>query len=123
MGTAFILEDDANHNEAAKAQAALDEKLEKAAVEKAAQERADAAANAGRKFYFKCLGNPRAPLLVLDTYWEAKEMRGNPEYARVDAAGNPWPDEEADAPTQIPVGPAIVEQKRKTLSLNKGARK
>jgi hypothetical protein len=50
-------------------------------------------------------------------------MRSNPEYMRVDAAGNPWPDEEADAPTQIPVGPAIVEQKRKTLTLNKGARK
>jgi hypothetical protein len=123
MGNAFIIEDDANHNEAARAQQLMDDKLAKAAADKVAQERAAAAANAGKKFYFKCLGNPRAPLLVLDTYWEAKEMRSNPEYIRVDSEGNAWPDEETDAPTQIPVGPALVEQKRKTLTLNKGARK
>jgi hypothetical protein len=122
MGTAFILADDPDNTEAAKLERAMEEKLAKAAADKIAKERAEAEANFGKKFYFKCVSNPRAPLLVLDTYWEAKEMRSNPEYVRVDAAGNPWPDEESDAPTQIPMGPA-VEQKRKTLTLNKGARK
>jgi hypothetical protein len=41
------------------------------------------------KFYFRCNTNPTAPLLVLTTEWEAKEMRTNPDYDPVDEDGLP----------------------------------
>jgi len=41
------------------------------------------------KFYFSCNMNPSAPLLVLDSQWEADEMRTNPAYDPVDADGMP----------------------------------
>lgn len=40
-------------------------------------------------FYFRCRSNPAAPLLVLNTDWEAREMRTNTEYDPVDADGLP----------------------------------
>lgn len=41
------------------------------------------------KFYFLCNTNPTAPLLVLETDWEAREMRTNPDYDPVDQDGLP----------------------------------
>ena len=41
------------------------------------------------KYYFRCNTNPSAPLLVLDTEWEAKEMRTNVDYDAVDETGEP----------------------------------
>ena len=41
------------------------------------------------KHYYRCRSNPTAPLLVLDTEWEAKEMRGHREYDEVDEDGLP----------------------------------
>lgn len=46
------------------------------------------------KHYFRCRSNPSAPLLVLDSEWEAKEMRLNLEYDHVDEDGLPVVDEE-----------------------------
>jgi hypothetical protein len=119
MGTAFILDDDANHNTAARAEAAAANAASKAAADKVAKERAEAAAAAGQKFYFKAhRSGPSAPLLVLDSYWEAKEMKSNPEYYRVHADGTPFPDEEAGAETRILFTPPAAE-KRPTLRLKK----
>jgi hypothetical protein len=53
-------------------------------------------------FYFRCRTNPTAPLLVLHTEWESREMKTNPDYDRVDADGLPVVDEEelvAEEPT------------------------
>lgn len=119
MGTAFILEDDANHNDEAREERARDEAAAKAAAAKVAAERAAAQANAGKRFYFKALrAGPSTPLLVLDTYWEAMEMKSNPEYIRVHADGTPYPDEEAEAAPRIPITPPQPE-KRPTLRLRK----
>ena len=41
------------------------------------------------KYYFRARSNPSAPPLVLDTEWEAKEMRLNLEYDPVDEDGLP----------------------------------
>lgn len=41
------------------------------------------------KYYFRCKSNPDAPLLTLTTEWEAREMRTNEEYDRVDEDGLP----------------------------------
>ena len=41
------------------------------------------------KNYYRCRSNPTAPLLVLDSEWEAKEMRMNLEYDHVDEDGLP----------------------------------
>lgn len=49
------------------------------------------------KFYFRCRTNPTAPLLVLNTEWEAREMRTNPDYDRVDEDGLPVVDEDTAA--------------------------
>jgi hypothetical protein len=49
------------------------------------------------KYYYRCRSNPTAPPLVLHTEWEAKEMRRNFEYDRVDEDGLPIVDE--DDPT------------------------
>jgi len=40
-------------------------------------------------FYFRCRTNPGAPLLVLETEWEAKEMKKHPDYDQVDEDGLP----------------------------------
>ena len=45
------------------------------------------------KNYYRCRSNPSAPLLVLDSEWEAKEMRQNLEYDHVDEDGLPVVDE------------------------------
>ena len=42
---------------------------------------------AARKFYFRCVSNPTAPYLVLETAWEAAEMKNHPDYERVDECG------------------------------------
>ena len=41
------------------------------------------------QFYFRCRTNPAAPLLILTTDWEAREMRTHPDYDPVDADGLP----------------------------------
>ena len=45
------------------------------------------------KNYYRCRSNPSAPLLVLDSEWEAREMRQNLEYDHVDEDGLPVVDE------------------------------
>lgn len=54
-------------------------------------------------FAFRCKSNPDAPLLVLSTFWEAKEMRGHPDYERVDEFGDVVVDEEDRAAPSIPI--------------------
>ena len=59
------------------------------------------------KNYYRCRSNPSAPLLVLDSEWEAKEMRLNLEYDHVDEDGLPVVDEEeptSEEKTFIPFG-------------------
>ena len=59
------------------------------------------------KNYYRARSNPSAPLLVLDTEWEAKEMRLNLEYDHVDSDGLPVVDEEEPPPDEklfIPFG-------------------
>lgn len=41
------------------------------------------------KFYFRCRSNPRAPLVELDSRWEAEEMKSHPDYDQVDEDGIP----------------------------------
>lgn len=55
-----------------------------------------------KKFYYRCKSNPNGPLLVLESYWEAKEMKGHPDYERIDEMGELVPDEEANAENPIP---------------------
>jgi hypothetical protein len=76
------------------------------------------------KFYFKCTANPNAPVLVLDTYWEAEEMRTHPDYVRVDEHGDLVIDAERDnAPHRFPLvadaKPAAATPKRAKLGLPK----
>ena len=52
------------------------------------------------KNYYRCRSNPSAPLLVLDSEWEAKEMRQNLEYDHVDEDGLPVVDAEEAAPEE-----------------------
>jgi len=52
------------------------------------------------EFYFRCRTNPTAPLLVLNTDWEAREMRTNPDYDRVDQDGLPVVDADEDVPVE-----------------------
>ena len=68
-----------------------------------------------KKFYFQCTSNPQGPLLVLDNYWEAKDMKLHPDYVEVDEDGLPVINtDERDAPTQIVFSsPAKVAAKRK----------
>lgn len=63
------------------------------------------------KFYFRCKQNPSAPLLVLDSFWEAQEMKGHPDYERVDAFGEVVIDEADTAATQIPFHAAGAKRK------------
>lgn len=53
-------------------------------------------------FFFRCKTNRSAPLLVLDTIWEANEMKNHPDYERIDEMGEVIVDETENAPTQIP---------------------
>ena len=62
------------------------------------------------KFRFICRTNPSAPALVLDHYWEAREMFGHPDYFEVDVDGNRVLRREDAAPTQIPMR---VQSRRK----------
>jgi len=55
------------------------------------------------KFYFICRTNPSAPALVLDHFWEAREMFNHPDYYEVDENGLPVTRRESQAPNQIPV--------------------
>lgn len=54
-------------------------------------------------FAFRCKSNPQGPLLILSTFWEAKEMRGHPDYERVDESGDVVVDEEDRAAPSIPI--------------------
>lgn len=54
------------------------------------------------KFHFRCKTNPTAPLLVLDTFWEAEEMKNHPDYERIDELGEVVVFEEDSAPNRIP---------------------
>ena len=54
-------------------------------------------------FFFRCKSNPNGPLLELKTYWEAKEMKGHPDYERIDEFGDLVVDEEDKAPQTIPI--------------------
>lgn len=60
------------------------------------------------KFYFKCISpgvSPNAPLFVTEQFWEAEEMKRNPEYVRVDKDGREIVSEEANAESRIPFSP------------------
>lgn len=52
------------------------------------------------KNYYRCRSNPAAPLLVIDSEWEAKEMLLNREYDHVDEDGLPVVDEEELTPSE-----------------------
>jgi len=54
-------------------------------------------------YFFRCKSNPNAALLKLDQYWEAKEMKGHPDYQRVDEFGDDLVDEEDEAEQTIPM--------------------
>jgi hypothetical protein len=54
------------------------------------------------QFFFRCKTNPSGPLLVLDTFWEAEEMKNHPDYERIDEAGELVVFEEDSAPNRIP---------------------
>lgn len=64
------------------------------------------------KFYFRCRSNPKAPFVVLNNYWEAKEMQSHPDYDRVDENGLPIANEEEKAEKRIPFQPAAPRQGR-----------
>jgi hypothetical protein len=59
-----------------------------------------------QKFYFRCKTNSSAPPLVLDSYWEAQEMKGHPDYERIDEFGEVIVSEEDQAENSIPFHPA-----------------
>ena len=71
------------------------------------------------KFFFKCTSNKNAPILVLDTFWEAEEMKRHPDYVRVDQYGDVIIDESAGAPNRIPVHVDPPAPKRPILGLPK----
>lgn len=56
----------------------------------------------GKQYFFRCKSNLKAPLLVLDTFWEAEEMKNHPDYERVDEFGEVVVDEASQAPHPIP---------------------
>ena len=67
------------------------------------------------KFYFRCKSNPKGPYLVLENYWEAVEMRGHPDYERVNELGVVIAHEEDQAPQRIPFAPptpAVASEKK-----------
>ena len=64
-------------------------------------------------YYFRCRTNPTAPLLVLQTEWEAKEMKTNPDYDRVDEDGLPVVVEEDAQPEEQTTIPFSTGKGRK----------
>lgn len=58
---------------------------------------------ASKPFFFRCKSNPSAPLLKLETFWEADEMSNHPDYERVDEFGEVIVDERDSAESQIPM--------------------
>jgi hypothetical protein len=40
-----------------------------------------------KEYFFRCKSNPTAPLLKINTAWEAKDMRHHPDYEQVDEFG------------------------------------
>jgi hypothetical protein len=58
------------------------------------------------KFYFRCKTNPTAAPLVLESFWEAKEMKNHPDYERIDEFGEVIVDEQDTAENPIPFHPA-----------------
>jgi hypothetical protein len=55
-----------------------------------------------QKFYFRCKTNPTAAPLMLDSFWEAKEMKSHPDYERIDEFGEVIVDEQDNAENPIP---------------------
>ncbi len=53
-------------------------------------------------YYFRCKSNPRGPLLILESFNEAQEMKTHPDYERVDELGEVIKSEDADAPHPMP---------------------
>lgn len=53
-------------------------------------------------WHFRCKTNPDGPILTLTNFWEADEMRKNPDYERINELGEVVELEEAAAPGQIP---------------------
>lgn len=68
------------------------------------------AATPKTEWRFVCRGNPSAPPLVLNSYWEAQEMHSHPDYYEVDADGLPIANPAESAPTRIPL---IIGQRKK----------
>jgi hypothetical protein len=64
------------------------------------------------QFYFRCKTNPSAKPLVLESFWEAQEMRNHPDYERIDAFGEVIVGEEDQAENSIPFIPASHALKR-----------
>jgi len=61
-------------------------------------------------FYFRCISNPKAPILKLEHYWEMQDMLKHTDYIRVDEDGLPIVNhEEEAAPNRIPI--AVVKRK------------
>jgi len=56
-----------------------------------------------KRFYFRCKSNPNGPILTLDTFWEAQEMRNHPDYERIDEFGERVVDEQEQAERPIPL--------------------
>lgn len=56
-----------------------------------------------KKFYFRCKTNPSAAPLVLDSFWEASQMKNHPDYERIDECGELIVDERDSAENQIPL--------------------
>jgi len=65
-----------------------------------------------QKFYFRCKTNPTAAPLVLESYWEAQEMRNHPDYERIDEFGEVIVDEADQAERPIPFVSAAQALKR-----------
>jgi hypothetical protein len=40
-----------------------------------------------KAYYFRCKSNPSTKPLVLNTAWEAKEMKNHPDYEQIDETG------------------------------------
>lgn len=38
-------------------------------------------------FYFRCTANRNAPVMTVNTAWEAKEMRDHPDYEEINEVG------------------------------------
>jgi hypothetical protein len=54
------------------------------------------------QYFFRCKTNPKGPLLTLESFQEADEMKNHPDYERVDEFGEVIVSEDSDAPHPIP---------------------